>query len=509
MSSPTVQMVASTSSSSSSASASTSALPTIVSKSRPARKQITAHRLEQIRNEADKSNQTGVSYNIWYNKWSGGDRDDHVKHKSETRCDIARDAGYTRGDALQTPFICLQFARGCCYLGADCTFLHRLPRTQVKGAHGEHTSTMDQGKDIFGREKGGDYRDDMGGVGSIQRVNRTLYIGKIHEEEEDLRKVSTGGGANGVGPQWRDGGRTVKGGKSVGQARRDVAIRNDNGKVKSAGNDTSSNDLPNLPPAPVFPVTATEKVLRRHFGEFGPLERVRVLTHRGCAFVTYSSEASAQFAKEAMSNQSLDHGEILNVRWATEDPNPTAKKRERARMEGEGRKRVEERMTDEQREYLAARARLEAGLPEPEEDGEHDGKRLRIEAGEGEEMDEEEMARLIEENRRNWEEMDRQDEEERKAQAAPAPVVPNISSASASASTAASPPAATAPTGFFSSDALGGLAYIQALRKQQGQEQQPASAKQAQPKPAAAKTAAPTGGLGGLAAYGSDSEDED
>ncbi|KAJ5048530.1 Pre-mRNA-splicing factor [Penicillium chrysogenum] len=34
-----------------------------------------------------------------------------------------------------------------------------------------------------------------------------------------------------------------------------------------------------------------------------------------------------------MANQSLDHEEILNVRWATVDPNPMAQKREARRLE--------------------------------------------------------------------------------------------------------------------------------------------------------------------------------
>lgn len=41
----------------------------------------------------------------------------------------------------------------------------------------------------------------------------------------------------------------------------------------------------------------------------------------------------AQFAREAMAHQSLDHDEILNVRWATEDPNPLSQKREARRIE--------------------------------------------------------------------------------------------------------------------------------------------------------------------------------
>lgn len=68
-----------------------------------------------------------------------------------------------------------------------------------------------------------------------------------------------------------------------------------------------------------------EEIIARHFQEWGQIERVRVLTSRGVAFVTYSNEvcflfpdlvvhgslaltffdqANAQFAKEAMAHQS-------------------------------------------------------------------------------------------------------------------------------------------------------------------------------------------------------------
>ena len=68
--------------------------------------------------------------------------------------------------------------------------------------------------------------------------------------------------------------------------------------------------------------------MARHFAEWGQVERVRVLNTRGVAFITYSNEANAQFAKEAMAHQAFDHNEILNVRWATADPNPMAQARE-------------------------------------------------------------------------------------------------------------------------------------------------------------------------------------
>ncbi|KAI8090992.1 uncharacterized protein B0P05DRAFT_528299 [Gilbertella persicaria] len=63
-----------------------------------------------------------------------------------------------------------------------------------------------------------------------------------------------------------------------------------------------------------------DEVIKRHFGQFGPLDRVRILKSRGVAFVTYKTRANAEFAREAMMNQDLDNNEIINVRWATLDP---------------------------------------------------------------------------------------------------------------------------------------------------------------------------------------------
>lgn len=76
-----------------------------------------------------------------------------------------------------------------------------------------------------------------------------------------------------------------------------------------------------------------EEVVARHFAEWGQVDRTRVLTSRGVAFVTYTNEANSQFAKEAMAHQALDHNEVLNVRWATVDPNPMAQKREARKIE--------------------------------------------------------------------------------------------------------------------------------------------------------------------------------
>ncbi|KAF5131030.1 Pre-mRNA-splicing factor CWC2 [Metarhizium brunneum] len=258
-------------------------------KKKPARVQIDP---SEFTSEAPP--QTGTTYNIWFNKWAGGDREAYQQTKAKGRCIIATDAGYTTADNVSGSYFCLRFARGICPLGQDCTNLHRLPGT---------FDLFNPNVDCFGREKFSDYRDDMGGVGSFMRQNRTIYVGRIHVTDD------------------------------------------------------------------------IEEIVARHFAEWGQVERVRVLNSRGVAFITYTNEANAQFAREAMAHQSLDHDEILNVRWATADPNPMAQAREA--------RRVEEQAAEAVRRALPAEyvAEIEGKGPDAR-------KRRRIESSYGLEGDE-------------------------------------------------------------------------------------------------------------------------
>lgn len=232
-------------------------------KRRPARPQVDFSTLK-----SEPPPQTGTIFNIWYNKWSGGDREDKYLSKTAApgRCNVATDSGYTRGDKVAGSYFCLFFAKGLCPRGHECEYLHRLP-----GLHDHFNPNID----CFGRDKHSDYRDDMGGVGSFMRQNRTLYVGRIHVTDD------------------------------------------------------------------------IEEVVARHFAEWGQVDRIRVLTARGVAFVTYSNEANSQFAKEAMAHQSLDHSEILNVRWATVDPNPMAQKREARKIEEQAAEAVRRALPEE------------------------------------------------------------------------------------------------------------------------------------------------------------------
>lgn len=114
----------------------------------------------------------GTIFNIWYNKWSGGDREDKYLSKTaaKSRCNVSKDTGYTRADSTPGSYFCLFFARGLCPRGQDCEYLHRLPSTY---------DLYSGNVDCFGRDKHSDYRDDMGGTGSFMRQNRTLYVGKF------------------------------------------------------------------------------------------------------------------------------------------------------------------------------------------------------------------------------------------------------------------------------------------------------------------------------------------
>jgi hypothetical protein len=109
---------------------------------------------------------------------------------------------------------------------------------------------------------------------------------------------------------------------------------------------------------------------------------VRVLQYRSVAFVTYVNELNGQFAKEAMACQSLDNDEILNVRWATEDPNPTSKVAEKRRLEEMGREAIQARMDPRIIDAMRAVRALEDGeeaAADYDDDEGPDAKRPRLE----------------------------------------------------------------------------------------------------------------------------------
>ena len=82
----------------------------------------------------------------------------------------------------------------------ECNFLHRLPLpSRMSSFHFIPSlilmrgpdQLLDHSRDCFGREKHAEYRDDMGGVGSFNRSNRTLYIGKMQESPDKNQTIET------------------------------------------------------------------------------------------------------------------------------------------------------------------------------------------------------------------------------------------------------------------------------------------------------------------------------
>ncbi|ORZ26842.1 hypothetical protein BCR44DRAFT_118477 [Catenaria anguillulae PL171] len=78
-----------------------------------------------------------------------------------------------------------------------------------------------------------------------------------------------------------------------------------------------------------------EKVIRKHFIAFGPIDRLNVIYDKTIAFVRYEKRANAEFAKEAMEHQALDAGEVIRLRWANDDPNPREIEANKKRREHE------------------------------------------------------------------------------------------------------------------------------------------------------------------------------
>jgi hypothetical protein len=84
------------------------------------------------------------------------------------------------------------------------------------------------------------------------------------------------------------------------------------------------------------------EMVYRNFSEWGDLEEVRVIDKKSIAFVRYTHRIYAEFAREAMMENNLDGDEILNIRWAYEDPNPKAIEREKRERLDYGIQRLQE-----------------------------------------------------------------------------------------------------------------------------------------------------------------------
>ncbi|CEM15985.1 unnamed protein product [Vitrella brassicaformis CCMP3155] len=144
-------------------------IPTAAQLGRPARKQA------QAEFKKYSYTQGAEDYNIWYGKYASDRFDRKEREPASTRCNPYTDSGWTKADTqpeTEFPAFCYYFARGCCMLGRECRYYHRVP-TREDNQH------LDNTHDIFGRERHMKHRDDMGGVGTFEKDCRTLFIGDL------------------------------------------------------------------------------------------------------------------------------------------------------------------------------------------------------------------------------------------------------------------------------------------------------------------------------------------
>jgi hypothetical protein len=194
--------------------------------------------------------------------------------------------------------------------GPDCIFKHKIPD---EGDERRLSNT----KDIFGRDRFATDRDvrcpcpslvcvilpcavqDMGGVGSFTRENKTLYINGLMKPKEVCVAATC---SRRFALSCKHRGRTCAGLARVRGACSQAVQRVG---ARGAGQSDDHHHVSSMPCAPsepsisLFAAASLLCLLRRS---------------KPYMFVTYERRSSAEFAKEAMTNQDLGHGELLNVR---------------------------------------------------------------------------------------------------------------------------------------------------------------------------------------------------
>jgi len=109
-----------------------------------------------------------------FNVWSGRFDRERGREPPLGKCFPETDSGWTQADlpGASYSYHCVFFAQGVCNRGSGCPYFHHVPTAQDENAY-------DQVRDVFGRERFAVHRDDMRGVGSIEDINRTLFVGDI------------------------------------------------------------------------------------------------------------------------------------------------------------------------------------------------------------------------------------------------------------------------------------------------------------------------------------------
>ncbi|KAL4472228.1 hypothetical protein ABPG72_013861 [Tetrahymena utriculariae] len=149
---------------------------------RPSRKQI-----EQSLADKYAYKEGDQEYNIWYGKHLSDTRDTVRDHKTpaETRCNTELDSGYTKADLTDrySAYYCHHWAKGCCSEGQNCRYFHRVPSLA-------ECMTIDNSRDVFGRQRHDKHREDRGGVGSFMYETRSIEIKDFKAPTEGIGVIT-------------------------------------------------------------------------------------------------------------------------------------------------------------------------------------------------------------------------------------------------------------------------------------------------------------------------------
>ncbi|EGR27983.1 hypothetical protein IMG5_185660 [Ichthyophthirius multifiliis] len=129
-------------------------------------------------------------YNIWYGRHLSDTKSlvrDH-KQPAVTRCDSELDTGYTKADISDkySAYFCHHWAKGCCSEGVKCRYFHRVPSFS-------ECLTIDNSRDVFGRARHSQHREDRGGVGSFLQDTRSLEVNDFKCPPEGVSGIMYGG----------------------------------------------------------------------------------------------------------------------------------------------------------------------------------------------------------------------------------------------------------------------------------------------------------------------------
>ena len=88
-----------------------------------------------------------------------------------------------------------------------------------------------------------------------------------------------------------------------------------------------------VPESTATPVRDTVKLLYDEFSKWGEIEDIKFIPQKAMANVKYTHRFYAEFAREAMQDQSLGGTDVINIKWCLDDSDKTGKSKEEEQKE--------------------------------------------------------------------------------------------------------------------------------------------------------------------------------